>query len=682
MLSPTSSPVHDVIVVGARAAGAATALLLARLGHDVVVVDRTELPSDTISTHQLARTGVLALQRWGLFDEVVASGAPVIRQVTFRTIGDPGDPPSPPVTREIKDKSGVDCLMAPRRWVLDTLVARAAERAGATIRYGVTINGVLRDDSGRVVGVRGHDERDQPVQLRARFVVGADGLGSRVARSVGAERIADRGAPGAALYAYYAGLPWPGIEFVTRTGSFAGVFPTHHGEAAIWVCLPTATALAARKGRSADAAFAAAEHVSTCDLLYPRVHPAPLETCGIVAALDPVTDRLVVHCTTQAPHAHRTLYATLTGIPEHRIRIVAPDIGGGFGNKVALYPGYLCAVYAATITGAPVKWTEDRSENLMSTSFARDYHMHGEIAATKDGRITGLRVRVLADHGAFNGTSQPSKFPAGFFHIFTGSYAIQAAHCRVTGVYTNKAPGGVAYACSFRITEASYLVERMVDVLAFDLGLDPAQVRRKNLLRPEQFPYRCATGWVYDSGDYPRALEQALEMAEYAELRAEQAQRRAEYERTGEGALLGIGLSTFTEAVGAGPKKQMDIGGLGMADAAELSVHPDGTAELRLSCMSQGQGHETTFAQIIAHELGISPYAVNVVQGDTDRTPFGLGTYGSRSTPVSGAAAATAAGKASGPAMSASGSSASRRSAPIFTSSMKIVALPSRGTRA
>ncbi|SHK14029.1 carbon monoxide dehydrogenase, large subunit apoprotein [Pseudonocardia thermophila] len=392
-----------------------------------------------------------------------------------------------------------------------------------------------------------------------------------------------------------------------------------------------------------DAAFAAAEHVSTCDLLYPRVHPAPLETCGIVAALDPVTDRLVVHCTTQAPHAHRTLYATLTGIPEHRIRIVAPDIGGGFGNKVALYPGYLCAVYAATITGAPVKWTEDRSENLMSTSFARDYHMHGEIAATKDGRITGLRVRVLADHGAFNGTSQPSKFPAGFFHIFTGSYAIQAAHCRVTGVYTNKAPGGVAYACSFRITEASYLVERMVDVLAFDLGLDPAQVRRKNLLRPEQFPYRCATGWVYDSGDYPRALEQALEMAEYAELRAEQAQRRAEYERTGEGALLGIGLSTFTEAVGAGPKKQMDIGGLGMADAAELSVHPDGTAELRLSCMSQGQGHETTFAQIIAHELGISPYAVNVVQGDTDRTPFGLGTYGSRSTPVSGAAAATAA---------------------------------------
>ena len=188
-----------------------------------------------------------------------------------------------------------------------------------------------------------------------------------------------------------------------------------------------------------------------------------------------------------------------------------------------MYPGYLCAVVGSTITGSPVKWTEDRSENLMSTSFARDYHMHGEIAATKDGRILGLRVRVLADHGAFNGTAQPSKFPAGFFHIFTGSYDVPAAHCQVTGVYTNKAPGGVAYACSFRITEASYLVERLVDVLAHDLGLDPAEVRMRNLLRPEQFPYRCATGWEYDSGDYPRALALALDLAGYDELRREQA---------------------------------------------------------------------------------------------------------------------------------------------------------------
>jgi carbon-monoxide dehydrogenase large subunit len=394
-----------------------------------------------------------------------------------------------------------------------------------------------------------------------------------------------------------------------------------------------------------DAAFAAAEHVSALDLLYPRVHPAPLETCGTVASVDRVSGKLTVWGTTQAPHAHRTLYSTIAGIPEHKIRIVAPDIGGGFGNKVGMYPGYLCAVVGSRLTGAPVKWTEDRSENLMSTSFARDYHMSGEIAATKDGRILGLRVRVLADHGAFNGTAQPSKFPAGFFHIFTGSYDVPAAHCQVTGVYTNKAPGGVAYACSFRVTEASYLVERLVDVLAHDLGLDPADVRRRNLLRPEQFPYRCATGWEYDSGDYPRTLELALDLAGYDELRREQAQRRQDHADTGNGTLMGIGISFFTEAVGAGPRKLMDIAGLGMADGAELRVHPTGSAVLRLSCMSQGQGHETTFAQIVAEELGIPPDEVEVVQGDTDRTPFGLGTYGSRSTPVSGAAAVLAARK-------------------------------------
>ncbi|HEY2277340.1 MAG TPA: molybdopterin cofactor-binding domain-containing protein, partial [Streptosporangiaceae bacterium] len=201
----------------------------------------------------------------------------------------------------------------------------------------------------------------------------------------------------------------------------------------------------------------------------------------------------------------------------------------------------------------------------------------------------------------------------------------------------NKAPGGVAYSCSFRITEAVYLVERMVDMLAFELDADPAELRMKNLLRPEQFPYTCATGWVYDSGDYARTLQLALDKADYPELRREQAARR---ER---GELMGIGLSFFTEAVGAGPRKHMDILGLGMADAVELRVHPTGTAVLRIAVQTQGQGHETTFAQIVAEELGIPPELIEVVHGDTDQTPFGLGTYGSRSTPVSGAAAAVAA---------------------------------------
>ena len=317
--------------------------------------------------------------------------------------------------------------------------------------------------------------------------------------------------------------------------------------------------------------------------------------------------------------------------------MLSPDIGGGFGNKVPIYPGYLCAIVGSMLSGRPVKWVEDRSENLMSTLFARDYHMHGEIAASRDGTIQAVRVHVLADHGAFNGAAQPSKFPAGFFGVFTGSYDLTAAYCHVRGVYTNKAPGGVAYSCSFRITEAVYLVERMVDMLALELGQDPAELRLKNLLRPDQFPYTCATGWVYDSGDYARTLRLAMDQAGYAGLRREQAAKR---ER---GELMGIGVSFFTEAVGAGPRDHMDILGLGMADGAELRVHPSGTAVLRISVQTQGQGHETTFAQIVAEELGISPDDVEVVHGDTDQTPFGLGTYGSRSTPVSGAATAVAA---------------------------------------
>ncbi len=386
-----------------------------------------------------------------------------------------------------------------------------------------------------------------------------------------------------------------------------------------------------------DDAFANAEVVVAEDILYPRVHPAPLETCGAIADMEKVTGKLTIYCNTQAPHAHRTLYAIVAGLPEQKIRIVSPDIGGGFGNKVGIYPGYVLAVVGSIVTGRPVKWMEDRAENLMSTSFARDYHMHVEIASTREGKIQAVRVHVLADHGAFNNTAQPTKFPAGFFHIFTGSYDYPAAHCTVTGVYTNKCPGGVAYACSFRITEAVYAIERIIDCLADELKIDPAELRMKNLLRPEQFPYRSPTGWEYDSGDYPRALRLALDMAGYEELRREQAEKR---ER---GELMGIGISFFTEGVGAGPRKHMDILGLGMADGAEVRVHPTGKAVVRLSVQSQGQGHETTFAQIVSQLTGIPSDDVEVVHGDTDNTPFGLGTYGSRSTPVSGAAVAVAA---------------------------------------
>ncbi|GAA4355910.1 aerobic carbon-monoxide dehydrogenase large subunit [Angustibacter luteus] len=388
-----------------------------------------------------------------------------------------------------------------------------------------------------------------------------------------------------------------------------------------------------------EAAFARADVVVSQDIVYPRVHPAPMETCGSVADYDRIDGRLTLWSTSQAPHAHRTLYAIVAGLPEHKIRVISPDIGGGFGNKVPIYPGYVCSIVGSIVTGKPVKWMEDRSENLVSTGFARDYVMRGEIAATRDGKILAIRTNVLADHGAFNGTAAPVKYPAGFFGVFTGSYDIEAAYCHMTAVYTNKAPGGVAYACSFRITEAVYLVERIVDCLALELAMDPVALRIKNFIQPDQFPYTTKTGWVYDSGDYEPTMREAMRIAGYDELRREQAEKR---ER---GELMGIGVAFFTEAVGAGPRKDMDILGLGMADGCELRVHPTGKAVVRLSVQSQGQGHETTFAQIVAEEIGIPPADIDVVHGDTDQTPFGLGTYGSRSTPVSGAAAALVARK-------------------------------------
>ncbi|HWN70677.1 MAG TPA: molybdopterin cofactor-binding domain-containing protein, partial [Haliangium sp.] len=226
----------------------------------------------------------------------------------------------------------------------------------------------------------------------------------------------------------------------------------------------------------------------------------------------------------------------------------------------------------------------------------------------------------------------PTKFKAGLFHIVTGSYDIQAAHIRAEGAYTNKAPGGVAYRCSFRVTEASYLVERLVQNAAHALGMDPAELRRRNFVQPDQFPYQSCTGFVYDSGDYERALDLALDQVGYAELRQQQAEARAA------GRLIGVGIASFTEVVGAGPSRLYDIAGLKMFDSAELRVHPTGKAILKLGVKSQGQGHETTFAQIVASELGIPPEDVAVQEGDTDNTPYGLGTYASRSTPTAGAA--------------------------------------------
>jgi carbon-monoxide dehydrogenase large subunit len=391
-----------------------------------------------------------------------------------------------------------------------------------------------------------------------------------------------------------------------------------------------------------DRAFAEAAVTVKENIYLPRIHVASIETCGCIAHFDKIDGKLTVWMTTQAPHAIRTVFALVAGhvgLAEHKIRIISPDIGGGFGGKVPVYPGYVIAVAASVLTGKPVKWIEDRMENLQADSFARDYHITAELAANKDGKLTALRIKTLADHGYTDAAANPSKFPAGLFHVCTGSYDLKTAHVEVDGAYTNKPPGGIAYRCSFRVTEAVHTIERMVDLMAHQLNVDPAEFRMKNFVKPEQFPYKSALGWEYDSGNYQGALQKAMDMVGYAELRREQAEKRKR------GQLMGIGISSFTEIVGAGPSKHFDILGLKMFDSCEIRVHPTGKAIARFGTKSQGQGHETTYAQILAEELGIPAADIQVEEGDTDTAPYGLGTYASRSTPVAGAAAAVAAGK-------------------------------------
>jgi aerobic carbon-monoxide dehydrogenase large subunit len=388
-----------------------------------------------------------------------------------------------------------------------------------------------------------------------------------------------------------------------------------------------------------DAAIAASDVSIKERILSPRCHPAPLEPCGAIADMNKATGRLTVHLTSQAPHVHRTAFSLVTGIPEDKIHVISPDVGGGFGNKVPVYPGYVVATVASVILGVPVKWVETRTENLTCTGFARDYHMDVEIGATKTGKVTALKVSTTADHGAFDAVADPRKYPAGMFGIVTGSYDFPTAFAEVDAYFTNKAPGGVAYRCSFRVTEASYAIERAMNILAQKLGIDQAELRRMNFIQKEQFPYPSPLGFVYDSGDYEMTMNKALEKFGYADLLKEQAEKRKR------GEYMGIGISTFTEIVGAGPGKHFDILGIKMFDSAEIRIHPTGSGIVRAGTRHQGQGHETTWAQIVAEELGLDPQELLVEEGDTDTAPYGLGTYASRSTPVAGAALALASRK-------------------------------------
>src|SRR5690606_25023392 len=284
-----------------------------------------------------------------------------------------------------------------------------------------------------------------------------------------------------------------------------------------------------------DRAFEQADVISKLRLHYPRSHPSPIEPCGSVADFNRATGKLTVYMTTQAPHIVRAAVAMIAELPEHMIRIVAPDIGGGFGNKVPVYPGYVCSILCSILLERPVKWIEDKTGNLISTGFARDMYLDSEMALSKDGRILGIRIRADSDHGAFYADAQPSKFKIGLLHSTFACYNVPNAHLVARGVYTNKAPGGVAYRCSFRVTEAMYFQERMLHAAANDLGMDQAEFRRRNLVRDDQFPHRTPFGFLVDSGQYHKCLEVGLKAIDYDNFRKQQEEARAK------GRLLGLG---------------------------------------------------------------------------------------------------------------------------------------------
>ncbi len=389
-------------------------------------------------------------------------------------------------------------------------------------------------------------------------------------------------------------------------------------------------------GGDVDAAFAAADIVVRERIVQQRLIPTAMEPRAAVAQWVGATGELTVWNTTQNPHIARFLISLVTRVPEDKLRVVAPEVGGGFGSKIALYPGELLAIFCTMKLGRPVKWTETRRENYQATTHGRDHVQDVELAATRDGKITGVRCTVWAGMGAYLSTAAPGIPTILHGLMLSGPYAIPALKEDVYGIYTNTTPVD-AYRGAGR-PEATFMLERMIDRLADELKIDPVEVRRRNLIPPFEDGASVVTGLTYDSGNYARALSTALEHIGYAQLRAEQASLRQQ------GRYIGIGVSTYVEICGLGPSQVAGAVGFqgGLWESAIVRFHPSGKVNVFIGASPHGQGEETTFAQIVADEVGVDVNDVKVVHGDTDNTPMGWGTYGSRTTAVGGAALATA----------------------------------------
>jgi carbon-monoxide dehydrogenase large subunit len=377
-----------------------------------------------------------------------------------------------------------------------------------------------------------------------------------------------------------------------------------------------------------EQAFKDAEVTISQRMVEQRLAPVPMETRAVVAQYNKGDGTLTVWNSTQAPHLLKSILSALMNIPEHKVRVIAPEVGGGFGCKVNVYPEDLLACGLSVKTGRPVKWIETRSEAMMATIHGRDHVAYVELAARNDGTVTGMRIKILAAMGAYEQLFT-SMVPTLSGLMVTGCYKIPNVLCEIYGVFTNTTPTA-AYRGAGR-PEATYYIERAMDILAGKLGMDPIDLRRKNFPSADAFPFNTASGLAYDSGDYDKALDRALEVAGYSALRGKQSEERAAGGKT----LTGIGVSTWVEICGMGPSVAVPGGGWEMGG---VRVERSGTVTVHTGASPHGQGQETTFAQIVADELGVPIENITVLHGDTAIITHGVGTFGSRGLAVGGAA--------------------------------------------
>jgi carbon-monoxide dehydrogenase large subunit len=376
-----------------------------------------------------------------------------------------------------------------------------------------------------------------------------------------------------------------------------------------------------------EAAIKSAKHVTRLELINNRLVPNAIEPRAAIGEYDAGSDTLTLWNTTQNPHVARLVISAFVGVtPEHKLRVIAPDVGGGFGSKIFIYPEEVICLWAARRVGRPVRWVAGRSEAFLADAHGRDHVTHAEIAIGEDARILGLRVKTIANLGAYMSTFSSSVPTYLYGTLLSGQYAIPAIYCEVDAVYTNTAPVD-AYRGAGR-PEATFVVERLVEVAAREMEIDPAELRKKNFI--SRFPHQTPVIMNYDAGDYHASLQKALEIAAYAGL----TERKREAERRGK--LRGLGFSTYIEACGIAPSQAVgSLGcGVGLWESAEVRVNPTGSVEVLTGCHAHGQGHETTFAQIVSERLGIPMDSISIVHGDTDKVQFGMGTYGSRSGAV------------------------------------------------